>query len=164
MVMKRPFSFAVDASLGKLGRHLRASGFDTVCEHQHEGKAFWHSIGPQRIILTRTGAVQQRCRHHPHLFIRHNDPWRQLLQVVRELGIAQEDVHPFSRCLACNCRIRSVVRETIRGRVPEFIWQRQSSFQACHRCQRVYWAGSHGQRMQRRLASLFSTNESVIHE
>ena len=153
--MKEALCFAVDASLGKLGRHLRSVGFDTRCEHQClEGALFWQSIGAERIVLTRTRAVWQRYRNHRHLFIHSNAPWRQLVQVMRDLQIAASDLQPFSRCIICNHKIRSVERQAVRGRVPDYVWLRHSSFQACHRCRRIYWAGSHRQRMQNRLASL----------
>ena len=154
--MKRPLRFATDASLGKLGRHLRAAGFDTCCEHQSRKPDFWNAIGMDRVILTRTGTVHKRYRKRLHLFIRDNDPWRQMRQVVREMQITMADLRPFKRCLACNCRIRPVNRETIKGRVPDYVWQRHSSFQACEHCRRIFWAGSHHQRMGQRLANLFS--------
>lgn len=161
MVMKSPLRFATDASLGKLGRHLRAAGFDTRCEHQSRKTKFWNAIGMDRIVLTRATAVRKRCANRGHLFIRDNDPWRQMRQVVRELKIDAADLKPFSRCLDCNRRIRAVERLTIRCCVPDYVWQRHTSFQACDHCRRIYWPGSHHQRMGRRLANLFSAEGKI---
>ena len=157
--MKRPLCFATDASLGKLGRHLRAAGFDTCCEHQSQEADFWNVIGKNRIVLTRTVAVQKRFNNRRHLFVRHNDPWRQIQQVVQEMQVTAADIEPFSRCLTCNHRLHSAERETVRGRVPDYVWQRYSSFQVCDQCRRIYWPGSHRQRMEQRLANLFLTKE-----
>jgi len=153
--MKRPLCFATDASLGKLGRHLRAAGFDTRCEHQSRETDFWNVIGMERIVLTRTVAVRMLLENRHLLFIQENDPWRQMHQVVREIKIDAADLKPFSRCLACNRKTNSMERQTVRGRVPDYVWQRHSSFQVCDHCRRIYWPGSHHQRMGQRLANLF---------
>jgi uncharacterized protein with PIN domain len=50
--------FATDATLGKLGRQLRAAGFDTLCQHQSGVVTFLVRLTVQRIILTRTTAVR----------------------------------------------------------------------------------------------------------
>jgi len=157
MVMKHPLRFATDASLGKLGRHLRTAGFDTRCAHQSREADFWNAIGATRIVLTRAAAVRKLCQKRRHLFIQDNDPWRQMQQVMQEFKIDAAELAPFSRCLACNRRISKVARQTVRGRVPDYVWQRHSSFQVCDCCGRIYWPGSHRQRMAQRLANLFQT-------
>lgn len=157
--------FATDATLGKLGRHLRLAGFDTVCQHQSgHGAAFWSMLDDQRIILTRTMALKMRWQHRSLVFVRDNDPWQQIRQVVAELGIVRGDLRPFSRCLECNATIHPVDRRTVWGRVPSYVWHHQQRFNACGQCQRIYWAGSHHDNMYNRLATIFNNNEERIHE
>ena len=147
--------FATDATLGKLGRNLRAAGFDTLCQHPRRGGDFFNTIDCQRIILTRTMAVRQHFQHRPLLFIRYNDPLQQMMQVVRELGVKRSDLRPFSRCIACNTDIVPIDREEVRGRVPDYVWQRHRAFHRCDSCRRIYWAGSHHLRMGNRLEAIF---------
>ncbi|BBO67167.1 hypothetical protein DSCA_10970 [Desulfosarcina alkanivorans] len=147
--------FATDATLGKLGRHLRTAGFDTLCQHQNRCGDFFNTIDGQRIILTRTMAVRQKFKHRHLLFIRDNDPLRQMMQVVRELGVQPNDLRPFSRCIACNTAIAPLDRDEARGRVPDYVWQRHRAFHRCDSCRRIYWAGSHRQRMGKRLDAIF---------
>ena len=156
--------FATDATLGRLGRHLRAAGFDTLCRHQSRQTDFFETLDADRIVLTRTRAIQRRFRDRSVVFIHDNDPWRQLRQVVRELGIGQRDAKPFSRCLACNRVISPVDKEAVKTRVPAYVWQRHRTFHGCAQCQRIYWAGSHHDRMGKRLATLFQHKEERIHE
>jgi len=155
--MKRSFRFAADAALGKLGRHLRAAGFDTCLAPQSAQDDFWQTLDPKRIVLTRTMKLWQRFKDRKSVFIRENDPWRQFLQVVRELKIQADELDPFSRCLACNCRLRDVDRQTVKGRVPDYVWQHHARFRTCDRCRRLYWSGSHPARMEERMAAIFST-------
>ncbi|MBC2713096.1 MAG: hypothetical protein HGJ94_19530 [Desulfosarcina sp.] len=146
--------FATDTTLGKLGRHLRAAGFDTLCQHQCRRGDFFDTVEADRVILTRTTAVKVRFKSRPLVFIRNNDPFQQMMQVVRELGIGQSDLRPFSRCLECNMVISQVGRDAVRGRVPDYVWQRHQTFHACGKCRRIYWAGSHHDRMCNRLAAI----------
>ncbi|WP_319525583.1 Mut7-C RNAse domain-containing protein [uncultured Desulfosarcina sp.] len=155
--MKRKFHFAADAALGKLARHLRAAGFDTRSAPQSAQSDFWQTLDPKRIILTRTTNLRRRFKDRHPVFIRENDPWRQFLQVMRELKIKADDLDPFSRCVVCNCRLRETDRQMVKGRVPDYVWQRHARFRTCDQCRRLYWAGSHPVRMEERMAAIFST-------
>lgn len=148
--------FATDAALGKLGRQLRAAGFDTLCQHQSRVENFFDTVDPQRIILTRTMSVRQNFQHRPLVFIQDHDPLQQMMQVVRLLDVKRSDFRPFSRCLACNTGIIRLDRDEVRGRVPDYVWQRHRSFHRCDSCRRIYWAGSHHQRMGNRLEAILN--------
>jgi uncharacterized protein with PIN domain len=153
--------FATDAPLGKLGRHLRAAGFDTVCQHENRNSNFLNTIEADRIILTRSWALLNRFRHHRLMFIRDNDPFQQMVQVIRELGIRRSDVNAFSRCLICNLETMSVDKQTLWGKVPTYIWQHHQTFRICGGCKRIYWAGSHHERLRMRLDMLFKHKGST---
>ena len=158
--MKVPMRFATDAALGKLGRHLRAAGFDTCCAHQSRRSDFLSTVSHDRIILTRTTAVKERFKARQLIFIRSNDPLRQMVQVMQDLSIRPGDLRPFSRCLTCNQVVRPVERLEIKGRVPTYVWHRHASFHTCRQCRRIYWAGSHHDRLVGRLSAIFTLQES----
>lgn len=147
--------FVTDVTLGKLGRHLRAAGFDTLCQHQNRAGGFFDRVDQDRVILTRTTSLVDRFKNRPLLFIRSNDPLLQFKQVVRELEIDQNDFMPFSRCLGCNVKVLKVDKETLKGHVPDYVWRHQRTFHACRQCRQVYWAGSHRERFCNWLAALF---------
>jgi uncharacterized protein len=156
--------FATDATVGKLGRHLRSAGFDTLCQHQNRSGDFFDTIDDERIILTRTTWLHLRFKHRPLVFIRDNDPFQQMVQVVRELRLGLDDLNPFTRCLECNADIRQLNREAVTGRVPAYVWQRHHAFHACGECGRIYWAGSHHDRMRKRLSAIFQQRDEKTHE
>ncbi len=155
--------FAADASLGKLGRYLRSAGFDTLIQHQSRQTDFFNTIGPDRLVLTRTTALKVRFRGRPLVFIRGNDPLQQMVQVVRELGIRLSDTRPFSRCLACNGDISRTDREMVKSQVPAYVWQHHQTFHACRQCRRIYWSGSHHDRMREQLIDIFQQKEDQTH-
>ncbi len=162
--MRLPLRFAVDATLGKLGRHLRSAGFDTLCQHQsREGDTF-DTIDAARVILTRTRQLKLRFKGRALVFIRENDPFQQMMQVVRELNLEWGDVNLFSRCLACNESLLKVDRETVTGLVPVYVWQHHDTFHTCGKCCRIYWAGSHHDRMCKRLSTIFQQKDEKTHD
>lgn len=156
--------FATDATLGKLGRELRAAGFDTRCQHEHRREDFFETIDARRVILTRTKAVERRFEGRRLVFIRDNDPLQQLIQVVRALNVKPAHLKPFSRCLVCNQATVPIGRDAVKGRVPDYVWQRHRTFHACRQCRRIYWAGSHHERMCKRLDAIFQQKKETDYE
>lgn len=151
--------FVTDATLGKLGRHLRAAGFDTVCQHESRHRNFFNSIETDRILLTRTVKLKNRYKHRHSLFIQDNDPIAQMIQVVKELSIGLADVKPFSRCLNCNLEITPIDKQWICGQVPAYIWQHHQSFHICNSCRRIYWSGSHHRRLTKQFETFFKAKD-----
>jgi uncharacterized protein len=150
-----PPAFAVERTLGRLGKWLRLLGFDAVLETECPPGGFVGCCGAGRILLTRTRRV---LAAHPGLkavFIRANGPFEQIGEVLRALAITACDVKPFSRCLRCNLPIGPITREEARGAVPDYVWQTQLGFSRCPRCERTYWAGTHTARSLERIKTLF---------
>ena len=58
------------------------------------------------------------------------------------------------RCPRCNVTLASRTKAEATGRVPEFVWSRHDAFQECPACGRIYWAGSHRQRMDETIRAL----------
>jgi uncharacterized protein len=58
---------------------------------------------------------------------------------------------PFSRCLRDNACLREISADQAQGRAPDKILERHDRFYECPACGRVYWQGSHWERMTRRL-------------
>jgi uncharacterized protein with PIN domain len=55
----------------------------------------------------------------------------------------------FQRCILCNRRLRSLEKEKMEGKVPDFVFAHQISFFGCPQCGRIYWQGSHSSAMSR---------------
>lgn len=143
MVSTEDICFAVETTLGKLAKWLRILGFDTVCQAGVSGDGFVDPAGKNRILLTRTKRVWDRSTDHKLVFINSKDPFEQVREVVQALGIGTADIRPFSRCTRCNILTRQVDKDTVRSRVPDYVWEANPTFQICSRCRRIYWPGSH---------------------
>lgn len=59
------------------------------------------------------------------------------------------DVHakPLSICLKCNCYVQDVPKEEVLEHLPPRVYASFDRFRRCPTCGRIYWQGSHYQRM-----------------
>lgn len=135
--------FAAEATLGKLAKWLRILGFDTLYQPNVSADRLIDSIEKERIIITRTARIRDRNTSSKLVFITSNDPFKQLGEVITALGIIPKDIRPFSRCIRCNTPIQQLDKDSVRGMVPDYIWESHDTFQTCGRCRRIYWPGSH---------------------
>ncbi len=145
MVITKDICFKAETTLGKLAKWLRILGFDTVCQAGVSGNGFLDPAGKNRILLTRTKSVRDRSTDNKLVFIKSNDPLEQVREVLQALGIGAADTRPFSRCTRCNILTRQADKDTVRSLVPDYVWETNSTFQICNRCERIYWPGSHTQ-------------------
>jgi uncharacterized protein with PIN domain len=60
-------------------------------------------------------------------------------------------LRPFSRCTRCNAAIEALPRALAEPLVPPRVAARHAEFWRCPRCGRIYWAGTHLNRMRRTL-------------
>lgn len=61
---------------------------------------------------------------------------------------------PFSLCLACNVPLAPTDKREVIDHLPEQVARAQQRFWRCPRCRRVYWPGSHYERMRAALAAM----------
>ncbi|MGD9083178.1 MAG: Mut7-C RNAse domain-containing protein [Desulfobacterales bacterium] len=155
MNSKSEICFAAEPTLGKLAKWLRILGFDTSYDPGFSTKETVDSGGENRILLTRTERVRDGSFPQKCIFITSNNPFEQLREVIDMLGIIYTDTRPFSRCIRCNTRIQPVDKDSVRGNMPDFIWQTHDMFRICGRCRRIYWPGSHTQRSRDIIMRLF---------
>jgi uncharacterized protein with PIN domain len=149
----RETRFVLDTHLGKLARHLRLAGFDSLWENDYgDEEIVALSVAQKRVILTRDkGILKRRAVQRGH-FVRETESERQFCEVVRAFQL-ERSLRPFSRCRVCNAALRGVAKESVRGRVPEAVWRQLDAFTECPECGRIFWRGTHYERLSRVLES-----------
>lgn len=153
--------FLADAMLGRLARWLRILGYDTEYFPGEDDELIRRARRENRVLLTRDTRLLHRCSGGvrgetnplPHLFIESDHVMEQLRQVVEALRLTLA-APPGHRCSCCNVVLESRGKDQVVGLVPEFVWSRHQAFWACPRCQRIYWAGTHRQRMEETIKAL----------
>lgn len=144
--------FLADRTVGKLAKKLRLLGLDVA--DWREGKlleAAQKARAEGRILLTRSRRIKEEEIGIQIFMVVANDPEQQAREVLTKLGMEPKPDGYFSRCLRCNEELRAVGKEEVQGAVPDFIYRLYDSFHCCPRCRRIYWPGSHLERMKKDL-------------
>lgn len=141
--------FVADAMLGRLAKWLRILGYDTTYFPQVEDRDLVRMARSEgRLLLTRDHELTRR-RGLKSLLIESDRLDEQVGQLLRDLDL---DVDlPMSRCAHCNAMLRSIGKEEVQSRVPPYVFREHQQFSLCPRCDKVYWKGTHWQRMRRRI-------------
>ena len=146
--LREPRFFA-DAHLGRLARYLRLLGFDTAYERDCDDAHLAASAARERrIVLTHDEGLLKRNMVTHGMFERSQQPRAQLLEVARRLQLLSR-FKPFTRCLECNGELTTTSKPEVAGLVPERAWRSHEEFMRCTNCGRVYWAGTHHERLHR---------------
>jgi hypothetical protein len=140
--------FVLDVHLGKLAYHLRMLGFDTLYRNDYDDtELLTISTTEGRALLTRDRKLFEDPAVTRGCCVKGKDPREQLLEVLRRFDLF-ESIHPFIRCLLCNSLLEPVSKEAVLHRLPEKVKELFNEFQLCPTCDRVYWKGSHYERME----------------
>jgi uncharacterized protein with PIN domain len=149
--------FLADCNVGRLARWLRALGYDASYHPRiDDSELVREAAAENRVLLTRdrdltrrrviqTGVVRA-------ILIRDDDVIKQLRQVFAELGLELKEA--LTRCIECNSELVSRLPATVMERVPPYVQKTQTRYSECPECGRVYWAGTHWQRMREVLLGL----------
>jgi uncharacterized protein with PIN domain len=144
----RHVRFVADGHLGTLARYLRLLGFDTKFGADWTDEVLTNvSATEQRILLTRDRGLLKRRTVTRGLFIRHDEPEAQVIDVVRRLHLVDR-LQPFTRCMACNGLLEGVDKSMIVERLEPGTRRHFDEFRRCRECDRLYWAGSHHARLR----------------
>jgi uncharacterized protein len=144
----RETRFIADVHLKTLARKLRMLGFDTLFDpHLDDPQLAAAAEEGKRILLTRDLGLLKRGILSRGLFLRSQLPAEQLKEVVSRLDLLAK-ARPLTRCICCNALLERVPLEEVdTSRLPEDIRAAASRISRCGGCGRLYWRGSHYDRM-----------------
>ena len=159
-------TFIVDSNAGKLARWLRMMGYDALFFNDIEdGRLVDMAMKEGRVVVTRdTQIAKRRVAANGSLRViltRDDDPRRQLLQVMKELGLDCRQMQ-FTRCLECNRRLNPRSKEEVKDLVPPYVLSTQTQYMQCPSCSRVYWQGTHWQRMRSALEEITAASSERV--
>jgi len=142
-----PDLFLADAHLGGLARFLRMLGYDTLFHGRLQDGEIRSLAGEERrIVLTRDRELL-KCREIARgCYVRALKPEAQLREVAGRYDLAPTS-RPFTLCLQCNLPLEPIEKSQVATRLPQQVAQLHERFVHCTGCDRVYWPGSHYNRM-----------------
>ncbi|MDM0049789.1 Mut7-C RNAse domain-containing protein [Variovorax sp. J22R115] len=140
--------FVADAHMGGLAHLLRMTGFDTLYDNRFRDDEIERIAGAQgRIVLTRDRELLKRRGITHGCYVRALRSAQQLREVFDRLDLAR-GARPFTRCLDCNTPLHEIDKSLVASSLPERVRERYQRFSTCDACRRVFWEGSHWQRMR----------------
>jgi uncharacterized protein with PIN domain len=132
-------AFDIEGTLGGLAKWLRILGFDAACPRSAPSRG-------RTFVSMRHGLAYPES-----LVVSGRSPLEQLKQVLEQTGVRPDPDLFLSRCVVCNELVQPVPLERVAGKVPDPVLETVSTFSQCPRCGRIYWEGSHPERMLKRL-------------
>ena len=156
----RPRRFLCDEMLSGLARWLRIAGYDaaTVEPGQSDRRIVDQAIAERRTMLTGDRRIMQMRGSRGHVLVLSSSGIDACArELTDQLGLDWR-FDPFSRCVLCNLRLETA-DDSGRARLPPTVLQRPGLINICPGCRRLYWEGSHVERMQARLARLSETRD-----
>lgn len=142
--------FHCDAGLGGLARWLRAAGYDA---------AFWPGIDDDDLLRKMIGGGVVLLTSDRRLTERGVIASGAVPALLTPIQFKKLEQFAFvrdqlelplkaARCMACGGRLSAVAKEAVRERIPPRTYPWLDEYNLCQRCGRLFWQGTHWQRIQ----------------
>jgi uncharacterized protein with PIN domain len=156
----RETRFVADAHLGGLAHLLRMTGFDTLYDNGFADDEIERLAAAQgRIVLTRDRELLKRRTITHGCYVHALRSPLQLREVFERLDLARS-ARPFTLCLNCNVALQPIDKAEVEAQLPPRVRERYTRFSTCPACRRVYWEGSHWQRMRAMVEGIVEGEQS----
>lgn len=153
----RETRFVLDTHLGRLAAYLRMLGFDTLYRNDYDDSTLARiSMEERRIVLTCDIRLLMRKQITHGYYVRERQPQQQMLEIATRFDLFNS-LQPFTRCIHCNGIIQRIDKEAVVQHLMPHTKAHYDEFWQCQHCRKVYWKGSHYQRMQRLILQLEET-------
>jgi len=148
--------FIADVMLGRLSRKLRMLGYDTLYFQRIDDPTLLkRALGEDRQILTRkTHLINRKDSRCNTLFIKDNDPSKQIIEVIEHYKLTINPLIIGTRCLICNEKLKAIPVDQVESQIPDYVISTQKHFSACPKCNKIYWKGTHYENMLKTVKQL----------
>ena len=140
--------FLADTMLGSLAKKLRLIGIDTAYISDPDNSELKYLVRSQsRVLLTRDLDLAKSLADLAWS-VKGGNLREEYISINEKLKPFHDQFKPFSRCLDCNDPLQSMEPAEAAGKVPPFIYQSRKTFSLCPSCGKVFWEGTHRERME----------------
>jgi len=143
-----------DNTLGKLTKYLRILGFDAISLHDPNTLNEYMNLDIHPLYLTKK---TKHTTYEPTVVI-HSNRIEEQFKEIEDIIRPHIDCRMFmTRCIECNTPLRSIQKEEIESRVPEYIYHHHEKFMICPSCNKIYWEGTHAKHIKEWIGAIEST-------
>ena len=144
--LRKP-KFVADVHLGRLAKYLRMIGLDVSYKNNFDDEEIVQlSLKQKRAIITKDRGILKRNEVSHGYWVRNTKVEEQVKEILERFDL-QKEIKEFTRCIECNQLLRPVKKEEIINQLPPKVSRSQAAFYECPSCKKIYWKGSHYQRM-----------------
>lgn len=145
--LRKP-KFILDVHLGTLAKYMRMLGLDTLYQNNYNDEEIVNiSLRDRRTIITHDRGILKRSAVTHGYWIRANKTENQLIEVINRFDL-KKHIRELSRCLLCNSKLIKISKEKVLERLPKKVKEHQNEFYHCKYCNKIYWKGSHYNKMR----------------
>jgi len=150
--------FLCDQMLIKLGRWLRMAGYDTVIVDQpcQDREILEQSLSENRFLITRDRHFLSFTKEQDRILWLNSNRTEDCIHELNQKIEIQWTYKPFSRCSLCNASLHDATQEEI-TLAPEGVREWCKKYWYCQNCMKLYWHGSHTEKMLKQLQNWQST-------
>jgi uncharacterized protein len=152
--------FLVDINVRRLAGLLRMAGIDAeaVDPESTDSANVQRAIDENRILLTRNREILKQSRLVFGRLVRSENPDHQLREII-DFYQLHNQLRPFSRCIACNGLLIEVAKDAIIDHLLPLTKKYYSQFNQCAGCGKIYWHGSHHDKMTAKLNRILDNKQ-----
>ena len=147
-------AFLCDRSLAGLARWLRAAGYEAHDAAVGKGDTLLQEAARHgRVLATSDADLPERRAVREGAVVAQwvptgLSPTEQLALVLADLGLPLRE----PRCMACGGGLETVAKEKLGERIPPRTARWKDDYWVCGSCGRLFWQGTHWERITRALA------------
>jgi len=139
--------FIADVHLGRLARYLRMMGFDVLYKNNFDDDEIIKiSLDKKRARLTKDRGILKRSEITHGYWVRSSKVKEQVVEIIERFDL-KKLINEFTRCIECNSPLESISKNEVINELPPKVSESQESFSVCPSCKKLYWKGTHHQRM-----------------
>jgi len=140
-----------DNMLVKLARWLRLGGISVEnAPYTDDNKIISFVKRKRALLLTSDKQLARRSRRRGFDVLLINDANldKQLAYVIKALSLKPRI--PGMICSICNGKLKKVSKSSVKDLVPKRVYALHNNFYKCGRCGRIYWKGTHWEKIKER--------------
>ncbi len=142
--------FISDAMLGRLTRWLRILGHPVFYDQAlSDNQILSMAHANNWILLTKDHELHQRAQQQgiQCIYLKGCTISNKLVELARHLSLSFCLDTAFSRCAVCGAHLKQVDKSLIQSQVPSGTLNHYTTFWQCENCSKIYWKGSHWNRI-----------------
>jgi uncharacterized protein with PIN domain len=142
--------------LGTLAKWLRIYGFDTFYSNSKITDEILIEISKieKRVLISRDKELIQIAKREniKTIELKTIDIDEQLISVLDDLKFDKAQI--LSRCIICNSEVEEINKNEIKEKIPKKVFENNREFWFCKNCNKIYWKGSHYEKMIEKINNL----------